>query len=86
MINKVSSTMPTVVPSLQYGLSDRVTRKHPKWRNQISDHKSDGRFWIGTPEFPFEYPSNHTSISFSFGDVCMWRTDGQTDNADHYYS
>jgi len=42
----------------------------------------DGRFWIGKSRFLYELPSNHTSISLSFGDVRLW----QTDNANHYYS
>jgi len=62
------------------------TQKHPKWWNCTSDGKSDGRFWIGKPGFLFEFPSNHTSISRSFGDMRKWRTDRQTDSADHYYS
>jgi len=58
------------------------TRKHPKWRNRTSD----GRFWIGKPGFLFEFQSNHTSISLSFGDIRVWQTDRRTDNADHCYS
>jgi len=42
------------------------TRKHLKWRN-----------WEA--RFPIEFPSNHTSISFSFGDIRVRQTDGWKD-------
>jgi len=61
------------------------TLEYPKWRNRTFDRESDGRFWIGKPRFLFEFPSNHTSISLSFGDIRVWQTDGRT-SADHYYS
>jgi len=44
------------------------TRKHSKWRHRTSNSESDGTFWIGKPGFLFQFPSNHTSISLSFGD------------------
>jgi len=39
----------------------------------------------GSP-FLFKFHSNHRSISLSFGDIHVWQTDRQMDNADHYYS
>jgi len=78
--NKLSSIMgcgdswPTIVPSVV------PTGDCSHWSIQ-----SDGRFWIGKPSFLLEIPSNHTSILQSFGDICMWQTDRQMDNADHYY-
>jgi len=59
----------SVVPSLRYSLSEKATRKRPKWRNRASDRLSDGRFGSGKPRLLFEFPSNHTSISLSFGDI-----------------
>jgi len=32
------------------------------------------------------YSSKHRSVSRNLGHICVWHTDGQTDNADHYYS
>jgi len=58
----------------------------PKMAEPTSDRESDGRFRIGKAGFLFEFPSNNTSISLSFEDIRVWQTDGQTDNADHYYS
>jgi len=56
----------------------QLTRKyHPKWWNCTSDRESDGRNSIEKPGFLFEFPSNHTSVSLSFGDNSMWQTDGQ---------
>jgi len=62
------------------------TWKNPKWRNRTSDRESNSRFWIGKPSFLFEFPSNHMSISLSFGYIHIWQTDGWTDNADHCHS
>jgi len=63
--------VPSVVPSLRYSLSEKATQKHPKWRNRISYRESHKRFWIGKPGSLFEFPSNHTFISLSFGDIRM---------------
>jgi len=38
---------------------------------RTSDHESDDRFGVGKPGFPFVFPSNHTSISLSFGDISV---------------
>jgi len=72
------ATVPSVVLSLRYGLSEKAIGKHPKWRNHTTDRESDGRFWIEKPGYQFELPSNHTSISFSFGDIRVWQTDRRT--------
>jgi len=61
-------------------------RKHTKWPNHTSYRESDGRLWIGKPGLLFKFPNNHTSISFSFGDIRMWQTERQIDNMDQYYS
>jgi len=45
------ATVPSVVPSLRYSLSQKATWKHPKWQNCTSDHESDSRFWIGKAIF-----------------------------------
>jgi len=46
-----SATMPSVVFSLRYSLSDKAIQKHPKWRNLTSDFESNGKFWIVKPQF-----------------------------------
>jgi len=69
---------PSVVSSLRYSLSQKVTRKHSKWWNRTSNRESAGKFWIWKPGFLFEFPSNHTSILLHLGDMCVWQTDGQT--------
>jgi len=38
------ATVASVVPSLRYSLSEKVTHKHPKWWNRTSDRESNGRF------------------------------------------
>jgi len=80
------ATVPSVVLSLRCSLLEKASRKYPEWRNRTSNCESDGRFWIGKPRFQFEFPSNHMSISLSFGDICAWQRDRETDNADQYYS
>jgi len=81
------ATVPSVVLSLRYSLSKKMTWKHLKWGNGTSDRESDGIFWTGKPGFLFEFPSNHMSISLSIRDTQTDRqTDGRTDNADHHYS
>jgi len=42
-----------------------------------SHRESVGRFWIGKPVFPFEFPNNHTSISLSFAVTEMFACDRQ---------
>jgi len=79
------ATVPSVVLSLWYSLSEKATQKHPKWQNHTSYCESDGRFWIGKPGYQFEFPSNHMSMLLNFGDICVWWTDRWMDNADHYY-
>jgi len=62
------------------------THKMAQSRNCTSGRKSDGRIWVRNFVFLLEFNSNPSSISLSFGDICVWHTDGRTDNAYHYYN
>jgi len=45
------------------------TRKHPVAKLMVDSE---------SPILLFEFPSNHTSFSLSFGDIRVWQTDGRT--------
>jgi len=53
--------------------------KYLNWQNCTSGCESDGKIWIRNHGFLFEFISNHSSISLSFGDIRVWHTDRQTD-------
>jgi len=61
-----------------------------EWQQETAEMVISGRSRISAdyeftnPDIVFAFNDGH--IFFSFGDVCMWHTDGQTDNAYHYCS
>jgi len=52
-----------------------------KRQNRISDCESNGIFWIGKPNFLFNFSSNHSELVSA-----IFAYDRLTDNTDHYYS
>jgi len=59
--NSWPATVPSVVPSLRYSLSEKVTK-----------NTQNGATVLPIANLmAFEVPSNHASISLSFGDIRM---------------